>query len=120
MLYEILLTLFIILCLLMILIILIQKGKSSAGVGGGFGGGAQTIFGGSGGQDIFQKITWVMGALFLSGSLILAMMKYTQVNKARYLENVQVAQPILPAVPASQGATSTQTQNTQSDEDAAQ
>ena len=42
---------------------------------GSMGGGTQLLFGGSGGQDLFQKATWVMGALFMGGSLGLAMMK---------------------------------------------
>jgi preprotein translocase subunit SecG len=74
MLYGILVTLFTIMCLLLILVILIQKGKSSMGLGS-LGGGSQMLFGGSGGQDVFQKATWVMGALFMAGSLGLALMK---------------------------------------------
>ncbi len=42
---------------------------------GGLGGGAQMLFGGSGGQDLFQKVTWVMVALFMFGSLVLSLMK---------------------------------------------
>ena len=45
---------------------------------GGLGGGAQMLFGGSGGQDIFQKITWILGALFMFGSLSLALLKTSQ------------------------------------------
>lgn len=60
--------------LFMILLILIQKGKGSMGLGA-LGGGAQTLFGGSGGQDLFQKMTWVAGAIFMAGSLGLAIMK---------------------------------------------
>ncbi len=74
MLYEILVSLFTILCFVMILLILIQKGKSSSGLGG-LGGGSQMLFGGSGGQDLFQKSTWVLAALFMGGSLVLSTMK---------------------------------------------
>ena len=42
---------------------------------GSLGGGSQMLFGGSGGQDVFQKATWVMGAIFMIGSLGLALMK---------------------------------------------
>lgn len=45
---------------------------------GAFGGGTQMLFGGSGGQDIFQKITWGLGAIFLAGSLVLSLMKSNQ------------------------------------------
>lgn len=72
--YGILMSLFTLLCLFLILIVLIQKGKSSMGLGS-LGGGTQMLFGGSGGQDLFQKTTWIMVALFMGGSLILAMMK---------------------------------------------
>ncbi len=60
--------------LLMILLILVQKGKGSLGLGN-LGGGNQMLFGGSGGQDIFQKITWGLGAILILGSLGLAIWK---------------------------------------------
>jgi len=84
MLYEFLLTLYIINCLLLILIVLMQKGKGSMGLGG-FGGGAQMLFGGSGGQDMFQKATWVLGAIFMFGALMLSLMKSTEHKKFRYV-----------------------------------
>lgn len=74
MIYGLLVSFFVLLCFFLVLLILIQKGKSSMGMGG-FGGGSQLLFGGSGGQDLFQKATWILGALFMGGSLILAMMK---------------------------------------------
>jgi preprotein translocase subunit SecG len=74
MLYGLLVSLFVVLCCALILIILIQKGKSSMGLGN-LGGGTQLLFGGSGGQDLFQKTTWVMAVLFMLGSLVLATMK---------------------------------------------
>jgi protein translocase SecG subunit len=61
-----------------------QKGKSSLGFGG-LGGGAQMIFGGSGGQDIFQKITWVLGSIFILGAMFLSLMKSSEHKKFRYL-----------------------------------
>ena len=72
-------TLFVILCFLLGLIILLQKGKGSLGLGY-LGGSSQMLFGGSGGQDLFQKITWFMGALFMVGSLVLALMKASAYN----------------------------------------
>ena len=68
MLYGLLVTLFVFVCLLLILVILIQQGKGGLGLGS-IGGGAQMLFGGSGGQDIFQKITWILGTIFMVGSL---------------------------------------------------
>jgi len=61
-------------CCLIILIVLIQRGKGSMGLGN-MGGGNQMIFGSSGGQDIFQKATWILCALLLIGSLVLSVLK---------------------------------------------
>ena len=74
MLVGLLTTLLIIDGLFLILFILIQKGKGNMGLGA-LGGGAQTLFGGSGGQDIFQKITWILGGIFMAGSLGLSILK---------------------------------------------
>ena len=66
--------LYVFLCLLIVLMVLIQRGKSSMGLGN-MGGGNQLLFGSSGGQDIFQKVTWVMCLLLLLGSLTLGVLK---------------------------------------------
>ncbi len=84
MLYGFLLTIYLINCFLLVIIILMQKGKSSLGFGG-LGGGAQMIFGGSGGQDIFQKITWVLGSIFILGAMFLSLMKSSEHKKFKYL-----------------------------------
>lgn len=42
---------------------------------GGMSGRSQMIFGATGGQDIFQKTTWVLVAIFLFGSLGLSIIK---------------------------------------------
>jgi len=44
------------------------------------GGGTQMLFGGGGGQDLFQKTTWVLGAILLFGSLGLAIWKAKQIG----------------------------------------
>lgn len=93
MLYGFLITLFIISCLLLILLILIQKGKSSLGLGS-LGGGSQMLFGGSGGQDLFQKVTWGLGAFFMIGSLVLAIMK--KPSSSGLLQSIGVQQAQLP------------------------
>ena len=67
--------LFAILCIFLVLIILVQKGKSSLGIGS-ISGNNQMLFGGSGGQTLFQKITWVMALLLIVGSLGLSTLKY--------------------------------------------
>ncbi len=86
MLYGFLLTLYIINCLLLALLILLQQGKSSLGIGA-LGGGSQILFGGSGGQELFQKMTWIMGAILLIGSLSLSIMKSSGVHSSRYVNN---------------------------------
>ena len=99
MLYGFLLGLYIFTCLLLVLIILIQKGKSSMGLGG-LGGGAQMLFGGSGGQDIFQKITWMLVAIFLFGSLILSLMKVSQKHAFKYVQKAGTPKPLVDHTPA--------------------
>lgn len=94
MIYGLLLTLYIINCLLLILVVLMQKGKGSMGLGG-LGGGAQMIFGGSGGQDIFQKTTWVLGIIFMSGALMLSLMKSKEHKQFNYVKTVSYG-PIIP------------------------
>lgn len=65
---------FVLLAFILAFIILLQKGKSSLGLGG-MGGGSQMLFGGSAGQEVFQKITWVLLAIFMFGSLSIAILK---------------------------------------------
>lgn len=96
MLYGLLLTAFVILCFILILVILVQKSRSSMGLGG-LGGSAQMLFGGSGGQDLFQKVTWVMVALFMAGSLVLAIMKSTGGKSLNYNVRPRAAAPQAPA-----------------------
>lgn len=84
MIYGLLVTLYIFVGFLLILLIFIQKGKGSLGLGN-IGGSNQMLFGGSGGQDIFQKATWVLGALFMAGSLLLALMKAGSLQTSKYL-----------------------------------
>lgn len=100
MLYGFLLTLYLINCFFLVLIILMQKGKGGLGLGG-LGGGAQMLFGGSGGQDLFQKITWVLGSIFMAGAMILSLMKSTEHKKFKYVSpNVTIAQKLTPETSA--------------------
>ncbi len=83
MLYIFLAMLFALMCILMILLILIQKGKSSLGIGS-LSGNNQMLFGGGGGQNVFQKATWIMGAILLFGSLGLSALKYRNFNRSSH------------------------------------
>ena len=77
-------------CCLIVLLVLVQKGKGNMGLGS-MGGGNQMLFGSSGGQDIFQKMTWVLCGMLLAGSLFLSVLKYkygtSRVN-VNYTRNV--------------------------------
>lgn len=95
-LYYLLITLFVPAIVLMIMLILIQKSKGSLGMGS-MGGGTQMIFGGSGGQDFFQKATWTLGAFFMATSLFLAVMKTKQVRTLSYAPAAKTAQLPTPA-----------------------
>lgn len=95
MLFGLLLTLYLFICATLVLMILIQKGKSSMGLGG-LGGGSQMLFGGSGGQDMFQKITWILTAIFLLGSLALSIMKTRQRDSFKYVQQKTAAPKPLP------------------------
>lgn len=80
--YGILMFFFIIMCLFLALIILIQQGKGDMGLGG-LGGSTQMLFGGSGGQEFFEKITWFLTAIFIFGSLGLAVLKSKSTRESR-------------------------------------
>lgn len=71
------------LCVFIILIVLMQRGKGNMGLGS-LGGNNQILFGSSGGQDVFQKITWTCCFLLLAGSLVLSVSRGKQVNNISY------------------------------------
>ena len=83
-------TLFVLLCFFIIFIVLLQKSKGSLGLIGSIGK-ANILFGASGGQDFFQKATWGAIALFMSGSLGLALLKNRSVSQSRYLQQAIAA-----------------------------
>ena len=87
--YAFLMVLFIFLCFFLALFILIQQGKGDLGLSGL--SGSQMLFGGSGGQEFFEKATWFMGALFIFGALGLSVLKSKE-ERASVLEGV-VAEP---------------------------
>jgi len=72
--FSLLTTVYGLMCCFIVLLVLIQKGKGNMGLGS-MGGGNQMLFGSSGGQDIFQKLTWILCALLLIGSLSLSVLK---------------------------------------------
>ena len=83
MLYEILLFIFALITILMIFLVSIQKSQ------GGFFSGqgnndSSIVFGGSGGMEIFQKITWILGILLMTGTLFLSIYKTKKSTKSAY------------------------------------
>lgn len=84
MLYGLLLTLFIVTGIFLVLFVLIQQSKGSLGLGNV--GQTQMLFGGSGGQTFFQKITWGMGVLFMILSFILSIMN-SSVYQTRFIKH---------------------------------
>jgi protein translocase SecG subunit len=80
-------------CCMIVFLVLLQKGKGNMGLGS-MGGGNQMLFGSSGGQDIFQKITWILCGLLLVGSLALSVFKGKYGSsraKVNYTRNVPAA-----------------------------
>lgn len=74
--------LFVLLSIFLVLFILIQQGKGDMGLGS-LGRGGQMLFGGSGGQNFFEKATWIMGALFLVGALGLTIWRTKVAEQSR-------------------------------------
>ena len=72
MLIELLTTGIALLALLIVIAVLIQEGKGDMGLGSA---SRQILFGGSGGQNILEKITWVIGFLFMAIALGLTIAK---------------------------------------------
>jgi len=97
MLYELLLTLFVIIGIFLVLIVLIQQSKSSLGLGSM--GQTQMLFGGSGGQTLFQKVTWGMGFTFMLLSFALALMN-SSVYQTRYIQHATTKNPIVQEDPS--------------------
>jgi preprotein translocase subunit SecG len=72
--YTILIVMHLIVCIGLIAVVLVQSGKGGGLAGGAFGGSAQTVFGGRGATDFVTRATMVLGALFFTTSLVLALM----------------------------------------------
>ncbi len=91
--------LFVILCFFLALFILLQQGKGDMGLGG-LSGGSQALFGGSGGQEFFERVTWVMVAIFIAGSLGLTIFKSRATQVTRVTLPAQAQQQPTQQVPA--------------------
>ncbi len=61
-------------CIFLILVILPQSGKG-ADISASFGGSSQTIFGSSGGANLFTRVTSILAAIFFATSLSLTVLR---------------------------------------------
>lgn len=92
MIISVFMSFFIFFALILGILVMLQQGKGDMGLGS-LNSSKQALFGGSGGQTFFQKITWVFGAIFLLGSLGLTVLKMRQLDSSRVI----VSQETLPA-----------------------
>jgi protein translocase SecG subunit len=87
---------FIFASLLMGTAILLQQGKGDLGLGS-LNNSAQTMFGGSGGQSFFEKLTWTLAAIFIIGSLGLTVLKMRRLDTSRVVVQKEADIAPLPA-----------------------
>ena len=106
MLYGFLVTIYSICLVLLILLILIQKSKGSMGLGA-MSGSSQMLFGGSGGQDVLQKTTWVLGAIMLLGSLGLSLLRTHSIEKSSIVTSKAIPAKTQQSAPAQTQETGT-------------
>lgn len=76
--YTFLLILFVIVSFFLTVFVLLQQGKSDLGVSST--SGSHMLFGGSGGQSFFERVTWALGALFILGALGLSILKSKELH----------------------------------------
>ncbi len=91
MIFSILITCYVILSFFFILLVMIQKSKGSNGLNA-ITGQNQMLFGASGGQNIFQKATWILGVLIMGCSLSLALLNMQEVNSSKFIKTEQSEQ----------------------------
>lgn len=87
---------------LLVVAVLLQSGKG-AEISATFGGSSQTVFGSSGGQNFFQKLTYALAGIFMCTSLILTVLPSKL--KRSVLDGytppaAPAAEPVAPAAPA--------------------
>ncbi len=90
MLYGILATLLCILGLFIILLVMVQRGHGGFFTTGPSSSESSAVFGGSGGSDILQKITWICGFLLIISSFSLAIYRTRIAKQGKYGSREQV------------------------------
>jgi preprotein translocase subunit SecG len=72
MVYYLLSTVYVLVCLLLLLTVLLQQGKGGDIASAFGGGGSQTAFGARQGATVLTRASTVLGAMFMVGALMLA------------------------------------------------
>lgn len=89
-------TVHVLVCILLILLVLIQGGEN-VDVAAAFGGASQAAFGPRGAVTAIQKITWVLGGIFVATSITLAIWA-TKTSSGSVMEKVPTkSAPVAPA-----------------------
>ncbi len=89
-------TVHVLVCILLILLVLIQGGEN-VDVAAAFGGASQAAFGPRGAVTAIQKITWVLGGIFVATSITLAIWA-TKTSSGSVMEKVPTkSAPVTPA-----------------------
>jgi preprotein translocase subunit SecG len=71
MLYYLFVTLYVLTCVVLMIVILLQQGKGGD-IANAFGGGSsQAVFGARSGGTLLTRATYVLGALFVIGAMVL-------------------------------------------------
>jgi preprotein translocase subunit SecG len=70
--YYLATALYVLACFMLLLVVLLQQGKGGGMASAFGGGGSQTAFGARAGATVLTRATTILGALFMIGALILA------------------------------------------------
>jgi preprotein translocase subunit SecG len=88
---------------LLVIAILLQSGKG-AEISANFGGSSQTVFGSSGGANFFQKLTYVLAAVFMVTSLTLTILP-SHIKKSVFEGYTPTAANTAPSTSPAEGST---------------
>lgn len=112
MIYGVLLVLYLIVVIVMIAAILIQEPREGGLSGAIGGGGVENVLGVRGAPTFFQKLTAILGALFIIMSLVLSFLHSPTKVKGTAIEKAVKKTPIqLPPVPQAGEEGETPSQN---------
>ena len=93
---------YVVICLLLLLVVLLQQGKGGD-IAAAFGGsGSQAAFGARAGATVLTRATTVLGALFMVGAMVLAIMG--QRGPSSVLSGVEGPAPVEDSAPAEPAA----------------